>query len=424
MQQISRHAQSRFITLLMGSMAAVLVIFIIIYPDGAFQSSLQGLTVWWKIVFPALLPFLILSELLIGFGVVQALGTLLEPLMRLLFRIPGIGGWAVAAGAVVGFPAGARITASIIEKELLTAKEAERLVAISHLCSPIFLITVVGVGFLQNVKLGLVLAVVHYLSAALTGWVMSIGSGFESIENGSRSERSTSKVQGSLIRKFLDTMQESYLQDGRAFGKLLGDAVSSSVQTLMLIGGYMMIFSVMLNVVKLALIPEVAYAVEASLSWLHLGSETLKHLVSGLFEIHLGTYDVSQAAGAQPMWQIAVLSAFLGWGGLSAHAQVASITHRSPVRYLFFLTARLLHAAFAFTLTIVLWNPLTRTISAATPAFLRIDPFTVQNVSPEAAKSAVPIARNFFEPMTGQLLLLLFAMIAISLLLRFFHKRI
>ena len=33
---------------------------------------------WWEVVFPSLLPFFILSELLIGFGVVKFVGLLLE----------------------------------------------------------------------------------------------------------------------------------------------------------------------------------------------------------------------------------------------------------------------------------------------------------------------------------------------------------
>ena len=57
------------------------------------------------------MPFLIMTELLIGFGVIQGIGILLEPLMRIVFRLPGVSGWALASGLIVGFPAGAKITA-------------------------------------------------------------------------------------------------------------------------------------------------------------------------------------------------------------------------------------------------------------------------------------------------------------------------
>lgn len=43
-------------------------------------------------MFPALLPFLIITELLRGMGVLHGLGALMEPLLRALLRLPGAGG--------------------------------------------------------------------------------------------------------------------------------------------------------------------------------------------------------------------------------------------------------------------------------------------------------------------------------------------
>ncbi len=172
MQPKNVRSNSKLTTLVLGSLAALVVVSIILFPDKAFQSSLEGLTIWWKLVFPALMPFLIMTELLIGFGVIQGIGILLEPLMRIVFRLPGVSGWALASGLIVGFPTGAKITATLREKNLISQTETERLTALSHLCSPLFLIMVVGVGFLHSAKLGFILAVVHYVSAILTGFLM------------------------------------------------------------------------------------------------------------------------------------------------------------------------------------------------------------------------------------------------------------
>ena len=51
-------------------------------PAGCLPGGLTGLKTWWNIVFPALLPFFIASELLMSFGVVHFMGVLLEPVMR------------------------------------------------------------------------------------------------------------------------------------------------------------------------------------------------------------------------------------------------------------------------------------------------------------------------------------------------------
>src|SRR5690606_36562802 len=101
---------------------------LMIYPKESFEASLRGLHMWWEVVFPSLLPFFIVSELLIGFGVVTFLGVLLEPLMRPLFRVPGVGGFVWAMGLASGYPAGAKLTARLRQEKKLTRIEAERLV--------------------------------------------------------------------------------------------------------------------------------------------------------------------------------------------------------------------------------------------------------------------------------------------------------
>ena len=75
---------------------------------------------WWEIVFPSLLPFFIVSEMLIGFGVVKFIGVLLEPFMRPLFKVPGVGGFVWAMGMASGFPAGAKFTQDCVRKAINT----------------------------------------------------------------------------------------------------------------------------------------------------------------------------------------------------------------------------------------------------------------------------------------------------------------
>ncbi len=239
---------------------------IILFPDAAFRSSLEGLSIWWNFVFPALLPFLILSELCIGFGLVHGLGALMEPLMRLLFGIPGIGGWALAMGFTAGQPSGAAVTAQLQKQRLLTHKEAEKLLGVSHLSSPVLMVTVIGTGFLHNPKLGVILALVHYLSAFLTGLLWRG-------KPGSRVEETNRTAQGSLVARSLTAMKEAQLKDGRSFGRLLGDSVTSSIQSLMLIGGYMIMFSVLLHVIRLTGIAR------------HF--PLAERLMSGMLEVHL-----------------------------------------------------------------------------------------------------------------------------------------
>src|SRR5690606_39501208 len=88
-------APRTYVTALIG---VVLTTAVILFPEDAFKSSVSGLRLWFDIVLPALLPFFVLAEIMMGLGVIHFIGVLLEPLMRPLFRIPGAGAFAVAIG--------------------------------------------------------------------------------------------------------------------------------------------------------------------------------------------------------------------------------------------------------------------------------------------------------------------------------------
>ncbi|MCZ8520104.1 MULTISPECIES: nucleoside recognition domain-containing protein [Paenibacillus] len=368
MHRLQALLSPRLATLFLGTAALALVASIIAFPDGAFKASLQGLQLWWKLVFPALLPFLIATEMLRGMGVLHGLGTLLEPLLRLVFRLPGAGGWALALGFAAGMPAGASATSSLRKDDLLRREEAERLLGGSHLMSPVFLVGVVGTGFLQNPSAGLALALLHYLSGALVMLWHRLSTTHDAPPG--RPSEWTRSGQG-LLSRASQAYHEAKQRDGRTFGKLLGDSVSSGVQQLFLIGGVMMMFSVLLHAVSLSGLPHLLASV---LSLAGMAPPEAKHLASallaGILEPHLGAYALSQAAGttSAPL-PYALLSLLLAWGGLSTHAQVKSLTVSTDLRYSRFLLSRLQHGGTAFFLTLGLWQPLMSRLGGERPVF-------------------------------------------------------
>src|SRR5690625_3461664 len=89
-------------TIVHGSFVIFFMILLISFPDQALNASVRGLNMWLEVVFPSLLPFFILAELFIAFGVVHFFGTLLEPLMRPIFNVPGTGSFALIIGMASG----------------------------------------------------------------------------------------------------------------------------------------------------------------------------------------------------------------------------------------------------------------------------------------------------------------------------------
>jgi len=340
--------RSKLKTIVLALSASLMAVSLIAFPQESLSASIRGLDMWLEIVFPSLLPFFIVSEMLIGFGVVKFIGILLEPLMRPLFRVPGVGGFAWAMGMASGYPAGAKLTARLRQEGQLTKTEAERLVSFTNSSNPLFIFGAVSVGFFNNAKLGIMLALAHYLGNIAVGLIMRF---YGEKELKKREERKS-------IRSALSALHQTRIEDNRPIGKVLGDAVMSSVQTLLMIGGFIILFSVINKLLfHLQITAFFAEAIELVLMTFQLPIELSIPLISGLFEITLGSQLISQIQEATLMEQAIITSLILGFSGFSVQAQVASILAQTDIRFKPFFMARILHGIFAAIFTFLLWKP-------------------------------------------------------------------
>lgn len=344
--------KSKSKTVLLATSVTMMAVGLIIFPQESFEASKGGLNIWWTIVFPSLLPFLILSELLISFGVVRFIGVMLEPFMRPLFRVPGVGGFVWAMGLASGFPAGAKFTVRLRQEEQLTRIEAERLVCFTNSSNPLFLFVAVAVGFFHNPHLGIILALSHYLGNFCVGIIMRFYRWKE--------EKSHTNAMAKLpsIRLAFSQMHRTRIKETRPFGSLLGDAVLSSIQTLLMIGGFIILFSVVnkllfhMNITGL-----LANVVGGILHIFNFPDSLSLPFISGMFEMTLGSKLTSSVEDATLFQQTAMTSFILAFNGFSIQAQVASIIAATDIRFTPFFLARIAHGLLASIITILLWEP-------------------------------------------------------------------
>lgn len=414
-------------TLILSSSAFMLVIAVVASPKEAFDASIQGLDIWWKIVFPAMLPFLMLSQMLTAFGFTHAIGVMLEPLMQRVFKLPGHAGFALAVGMCGGFPAAADAVSRLVQDKQMTARQAVIVVAAAHFANPMMILLVIGGAFLHLPAAGYFLLIIHWIS----GWIAaaaamrlhpaarkgSLASGSTSTSIsvlGSTREQSQSPRRPSLISRMLQAAREAHSRDARGFGKLLGDTVSQAVQTLMLTGGYIIVFAVFIRLLSLYLTPGISAAVWPS-----------------VLELHLGTYQISKTA-LDPAMLMALLAAALGWGGICSHLQVTSILRTAiPGRQsiLYFILVRLVHAMIAFGFTLSLWKPFSQYSTEAwaawqTTAARESHPLLLQWVMPYYdTTSTIQIIWSAFPVAAASLSLLLVIMISLSGVLLWLTRR-
>ncbi|WP_407307600.1 sporulation integral membrane protein YlbJ [Desulfosporosinus sp. SB140] len=311
-----------------------------LFPQEVLSSASASLSLWWRFVLPALLPFFILSELLMASGFVNFLGVFLESFMRPVFRLPGQAAFVVAMGYTSGFPMGAVLTARLRKSGQITRIEGERLLAFTNNPSPGFMFGAVASGMLGKPTLGIILAGSVYLANLLVGFLFR----FYHI--------TASPAQPIKLPSFKRAWQElktAQLQDKRAIGQILSDSIKQSFTTVIMVGGFMAFFSVILRLLNI---------------WhLTLLLATLSHFLirfipitiqqaffNGLLEMTIGCQQTIQSVPILSQ-QIALLALLMGWSGLSVFAQVVGFISGTDLRVAPFVLARTLHGIFALGLS-------------------------------------------------------------------------
>ena len=342
-------------TLFIAGCIVVFVALLISFPKVSFLAATSGVNLWFNVVFPSLLPFIIASELLIGLGFVNFLGTLLEPLMRFVFNVPGAGSFALAMGLTSGYPTGAKVTTMLRENGLCTKTEGERLLTFTNNSGPLFIIGAVAVGMFNDAKLGFILALAHYSAAITVGIIFRFyknehqGQFLRFLQSKHKNrplrshfvniDRQEPSPQSTLTKAFRE-MFKARRKDGRNFGLLMGDSVKNSVNLLLMVGGFIIFFSVFISILtQLKVLSGISNVLGIVLSPLGIDSDLINSILSGFFEVTTGCKLVSLTT-AEYMKKAVTTAFILGWAGLSIHFQIISIVSKTDISAIPFIFAK------------------------------------------------------------------------------------
>jgi sporulation integral membrane protein YlbJ len=390
--------------------AVAFTISLILFSESGFSAAVSGLDTWWKIVFPALLPFFIIAEMLMGLGVVNFLGVLLEPLMRPLFKVPGVGAFALSMGLASGYPIGAKITAQLRKDKLCTQAEGERLVSFTNTADPLFMIGAVAVGMFSRPELGIVLALAHYLSCLVVGFMMR----FYQPANNNQDIKKEKKEEAdkNIISRAFGELYQAQREDGRSFGQLLGDSIQEAINTLLLIGGFIIFFSVLTQILNdIGFTSLLTSLISIILKPLGFEKTVILPLIGGLFELTNGS-DLASQANAPLIQQLIITSGIIAWSGLSVHAQVMTMINDTDLRIKPYLWARVLHGISASIITYLLLKPGTM-----------LSNYLLQPVAFKAEQLNLKINYlDYISQITLSIFLILAAAIFISLAIYFIKK--
>lgn len=297
---------------------------IIIFPKEFFAGSKRGLLLWFEKVVPSLFPFMAASSCLIRTNFPQFLGRIIEPVTLPMFNLTGTQAFPLITGLTAGYPLGAKTTAQLYRSGAIPKREAHRLLMFSNSAGPLFILGTVGICFFNSAALGYFLLLCNTLSILLLN-----------IAGGVFFPEQAPKKSGVHIIPFSRD--------------ILTSAISDSITSILAVGAYIMIFSV---IGEIFAVTHVFDGISALLQPLGLGAE-LEHAVSiGILEItnacELAAHTPSKAA-------VMTAAALIGWGGLSVHAQSLEFLDGTDLDCRYYFAGKLLTAVMDLCLADVLW---------------------------------------------------------------------
>lgn len=324
-----------------------LIIGIILFPQTSIESAKGGIHIWVNVLIPSLLPFIIGANLIVSLKVVDILGYIINPITKFIFNVSGKSALVFAISAVSGYPVGAKLASDLRCNNEISKNEAQRLVSFCSTSGPLFIIGAVGVGMLKSDSIGYLILICHYLAAITVGLIFR-RYGRERIEKKDNSILDNIK---NIIKTPLDD----------SFFVSFGNSVINGVNTLLAVGGFVIVFSVVFNILtSFNIINIISSVLSIPLSIVGITKETCNAFLSGLFEITIGCNNISSINGISQTLKASLCSFIIAFSGLSILAQCCSFIGKTDVSTNLYIFSKFLHGVFAAFYTFLLF-PLTET---------------------------------------------------------------
>ena len=279
-------------------------LYLLCRPQAASASVRSGLLLWYHSVVPTLLPFMLLTGLLLRLRLLEPLLPFLQRCLAPVFGCSGYGVFAILCGFTAGFPMGAKLTRTLLDQKKISHKEACHLIGFVNNPSPAFLLSYVAADQWQHPELGILLIGNVFGSALLYGILSSFRF---------RSVRTDPSRSGSV---HATAIHESPQDCFALIDSCIEDAVSATVR----IGVYLIVFSMLVDAA--ASIP--------------LASTPVGLVLFAALELTNGIHLIAHSTLSFQV-QLVLIPALAAFGGCSVIAQsigIASMDHDMLRSYL------------------------------------------------------------------------------------------
>ena len=283
----------------------------------------DGVLLWAAVIVPSLFPYFFITAVLSSLSVTEKIALRFSFFTKKVFNTGGITSYAFIMSLLSGFPVGAKLVSELYSLGCISETEALRASSFCATASPVFLISVVGKIMFDNVLFGVCLFAANLLSALFSGVLLA-------------------------FYKRKEKPLDKYSAFFTASKNLLYDSVLSGVTSVLCVGGIIVIFYLLTEVLcVLKIIAPVKWLFSIVLGDKGLGSAAAE----GLIECTRGLKTLS--LGGIKFLSLPVAAATVGFGGFSVIAQSMAFLKKAKIKTAAFVLIKLLTAVIGFVFGII-----------------------------------------------------------------------
>ena len=299
----------------------------------------NGLTLWATSVVPSLFPFFVATELLLHTTLIPFFGRILNKIMRPLFNISGCGAFGFIMGLISGYPVGAKIASEFRTKNICSKTECERLLSFTNNSGPLFIIGTVGISMFGNTLIGLLLLITHILASICVGIIFRFWK--------------KDKSQNNSLNYVAQKTNSEQVKISN-LGKILSESITSSINTILMIGGFIVIFSSVISIFNNSGIFNIlSIFLNPVLKLFNIDDSFCIPILTGFLEITNGIKQIASIPIKSISINIILTAFFLGFGGISVFLQVFSITSKTDLSIKPYIYGKILQGILASIFTFI-----------------------------------------------------------------------
>lgn len=342
-------SKSLFVSLRKNLLSIIFVTFtlsLVVFSKSNLAAAKSGLKLWANNVVPSLFPFFIATNLLSHTDVIKYVSRVFNKIMRPIFNVPGESAYAFILGLISGYPVGAKIVTNLRNSSLCTKDEGNRMLCFTNNSGPLFIIGTVGLTFFANSSIGILLLISHVLSAITVGIILGIVSRLKS--------KSFENINSNYVQNF-ENNNTSKVCTFLNLGEVLSEAIMDSAKTIIMIGGFVVIFSVIISILTsskiLTLLSNILLPI---LNIFKIDYHFANGFIAGIIELTNGVSIVSSVPNKAISVNVLLSAFLLGFGGLSVLLQVLAIISKSDLSIKQYLWGKILQGIIAVFYTYIL----------------------------------------------------------------------